>query len=68
MTSFCQSENIIKTLLFNYYSKTIAFDFRIIIKQFKKISHKISKIGKTTFIASLEMKPDGKFIGQDLEH
>jgi len=37
-----------KTQLFNYYSKTKGFYFRIIIKQFKKFLHKISPIGKPT--------------------
>jgi len=37
-----------KTQLFNYYSKTKSFYFRIIIKQLKKFSHKISQIGETT--------------------
>jgi len=35
-----------KTQLISYYSKTKDFYFRIIIKQIKKISHKISRIGK----------------------
>jgi len=36
-----------KIKLFNYYSKTKAFYFRIIIKQFKHFSHKISQIDKS---------------------
>jgi len=32
-----------------YYSKTKGFYFRIIIKQFKNVSRKISQIDKTTF-------------------
>jgi len=36
-----------KIRLFNYYSKTKGFYFRIIIKQFNFFSHKISQIGFT---------------------
>jgi len=46
---FYQSAKIFapkKLKLFNYYSKTKGFYFRIIIKEFKIVSHKISQIGK----------------------
>jgi len=39
-----------KTQLLNYYLKLKGFYFIIIIKQFKNFSHKISQIGKTTFL------------------
>jgi len=41
----CEIFRTKKTPLFNYYSKTKGFYFRIIIKQFKVFSHKISHIG-----------------------
>jgi len=48
--SICEIFHNENTQLFTYYSKTKGFYGRIIIKQFKIFSHKISQIGKSTFM------------------